>query len=59
MRQVDTFVAELPAHLIDAVKAANHEHLEVELRRDAHEKFHVEVVVEGLEGLGGSPTTPV
>ena len=55
VRQVDALVAELAADLVHAVDAADDEHLEVELGRDAHEKLLAEVVVPRLERLGRGP----
>ena len=53
VRHVDALVAELAAELVDAVEAADDEHLEVELRGDAQEHVEVEVVVVRLERAGG------
>ena len=55
VREVDALVAELAADLVDAVDAADDEHLQVELRRDAHEELLAQVVVPGLERLGRGP----
>ena len=49
---VDALVAEVAAYLVDAVDAAHHQLLQVELGRDAHEQVHVEVVVVRDERLG-------
>ena len=53
MGQIDALITELLADLEDSVHTTHNEHLEVKLGCDTHEKFHVQVVVEGLEGLGG------
>ncbi len=55
MRQVDALVAELAPDLVDAVNAADDEHLQVQLGRDAHEELLPEVVVPRLEGLRRGP----
>jgi hypothetical protein len=49
---VDPLIPELLANLKHPVQPANDEHLEVQLRRNAHEHLHVQVVVVRLEGLG-------
>ncbi|RUP48073.1 hypothetical protein BC936DRAFT_145003 [Jimgerdemannia flammicorona] len=51
--EVDSLIPELASDLIDTVEAANDEHLEEELRRDAHEEVELEVIVVGDEGLSG------
>ena len=48
----DAFVAEVAVDLVDAVHAADHQALEVELGRDAQEEVHVERVVVRGERLG-------
>ena len=45
-------VAEHPADLEHPLEAADHEPLQVQLRRDAQEELHVERVVVGGERLG-------
>jgi hypothetical protein len=54
VREVDALVAELAAHLVDAVEAADDELLEVELGRDAHEEVQVQVVVVPVRGRSES-----
>ncbi len=52
----DAFVAEVAVDLEDLFEAADHEALEVQLRRDPQEHFHVQRVVVGFERLGcGTP----
>lgn len=48
--QINTFIAELLADLEDTVHSTDNQHLEVELRCNSHEKFHVQVIMEGLKG---------
>ncbi len=48
----DAFVAEVAVDLVDAVHAADHQALEIELGRDAQEEVEVERVVVGGERLG-------
>ena len=50
----DAFVAEVAVDLVDAVHAADHQALEVELGRDAQEEVHVERVMVRGERLGHS-----
>lgn len=51
--QVNALIPELPPDLVNPVKPADHQHLEVQLRSNSHVELHVEVVVVGHEGLGG------
>mmetsp|Transcript_76663 Transcript_76663/g.206681 ORF Transcript_76663/g.206681 Transcript_76663/m.206681 type:complete len:467 (+) Transcript_76663:568-1968(+) len=53
VRHVHALIPEVAADLVNAVQAANHEHLEVQLGRDPHEQVHVQVVVVRDEGLRG------
>ena len=46
----DPFVAEVAVDLEDPLEAADHQPLQIELRRDAQEELHVERVVMGGEG---------
>ncbi len=48
----DTFVTEVAVDLEHFLEAANHQALEVQLRRDTQEHFHVQCVVVGFERLG-------
>ncbi|RUS17484.1 hypothetical protein BC937DRAFT_89921 [Endogone sp. FLAS-F59071] len=50
--KIDPLVTELLANLVDAVETADYEHLEEELRGDAHEKVELEIVVMCDEGFG-------
>lgn len=47
---VDPLVPEVLTNLEDSVEAPHHQLLEVEFGGDPHVEFHVQVVVEGLEG---------
>ncbi len=47
------FIAEVAVDLVDAFEAADHQPLEIQLRRDAQEHVHVERVVMRLEGPRG------
>jgi hypothetical protein len=48
----DALVAEVPIDLVDAVEPADHQALEVQLRRDTQVELHVERVVVRHEGFG-------
>mmetsp|Transcript_13985 Transcript_13985/g.41160 ORF Transcript_13985/g.41160 Transcript_13985/m.41160 type:complete len:210 (-) Transcript_13985:468-1097(-) len=50
VRHVDALVPKEPANLVDAVEAADHQHLEVELGGYPHVELAVQLVVVGLEG---------
>jgi len=51
---VDVLVAELLADLVDALcEAAGHQHLQVQLGRDAHDHVQVQCVLVRVEGPGG------
>ena len=50
--QIDTLIAELLTNFENTVHATDDQHLKIELWCDSHEEFHVQVVVESLEGLG-------
>ncbi|MNF71742.1 hypothetical protein D3C84_536990 [compost metagenome] len=52
----NAFVTEVAVDLEDLLEAADHQALEVQLRRDAQEHGHVQRVVVGLEGLGRGAT---
>ncbi|GKT46492.1 uncharacterized protein ColSpa_06674 [Colletotrichum spaethianum] len=54
--EVDALVSELTTKLVDAVEATNDKLLEVELGSYSHEHGHVQIVVVGDEGSGGSTT---
>mmetsp|Transcript_12080 Transcript_12080/g.36647 ORF Transcript_12080/g.36647 Transcript_12080/m.36647 type:complete len:577 (+) Transcript_12080:163-1893(+) len=53
VRWVDTFVAELPTDLVDALQSTHHELLQVQLGCHTHVQLHVQAVVRGDERLGG------
>jgi hypothetical protein len=53
---VNTFITELLSNLEDTVESTDNKHLEVEFGGNAHEQFHVQVVVERLEWLGTCTT---
>ena len=55
MGEINPFVAELPPNLVHPIQAANDQLLEIELRGNAHEEVHVQVVVVGDERLGRGP----
>eukprot|EP01084_Bolivina_argentea_P110079 196615_1 len=57
MGEVNAFVTELAAQLVDAVKATDDELLQVKLGGNAEEHLLVEVVVVGDEGAGGGTTS--
>jgi hypothetical protein len=48
----DPFVAEVPVDLVDPLEAADHEALQIELRRDPQEELHIERVVVRHERPG-------
>lgn len=48
--QINTLIAELLADLKDTVHSTHNQHLEVQLRCNSHEKFHVQVIMERLKG---------
>ena len=48
----DPFVSKVPIDLEDPFEPSDHQPLQVELRGNPHEEFHVEGVVMGLERLG-------
>lgn len=50
--QINAFVTELTAHLVDTVETTDNKHLEVQLGGNTQEHVHVEIVVVGNEGLG-------
>ena len=50
MPGADALVAEVAVDLVDALEAAHHQALEVQLRGDAHEEVDVERVVVRGEG---------
>jgi hypothetical protein len=50
--RVDALVAEVAVDLVDALQAADHQALEVQLRRDAQVQLQVQRVVVGGERLG-------
>ncbi|CRM89846.1 hypothetical protein [Pseudomonas sp. 22 E 5] len=52
----DTFVTEVAVDLEHLLEAANHQALEVQLRRDTQEHFQVQCVVVGFERLGRGTT---
>ncbi len=56
MGQIHALISELTSHLVHTVETTNDKHLKVQLRGDAKEHLHVEVVVVSLEGPGGGTT---
>ncbi len=52
----DAFITEVAVDLEDLLEAADHQALEVQLRRDAQEHGHVQCVVVRLERLGRGAT---
>ena len=50
MGLIDALIPEEAPDLVDAIQAAHNQLLEVELRSDAQEELHVELVVVSHEG---------
>ena len=53
---VNSLITELLTDFENSVHTSNDQHFKVELGSDTHEKFHVEIVVESLEGLSCGTT---
>ncbi len=54
--KIDALISKLLANFEDTVEPTDNQHLQVQFGGDSHEKFHVEIVVEGLEGASsGTP----
>lgn len=54
--KVNALVTELTAQFVHTLKTSDNKHLQVQLGGNTHEQVHVQLIVVGDEGLGGSTT---
>jgi len=54
---IDGLISELLTNFEDTLHSTNNEHLKVKLRGNSHEKFHIEVIMESLEGTSSGSSS--
>jgi hypothetical protein len=57
MGHINGLVSELLSDFENTLHSSDDKHLKVKLGGNSHEKFHIEVVMEGLEGTGSSSSS--
>jgi hypothetical protein len=57
MGHIDGLVSELLSDFENTLHSSDDEHLKVKLGSNSHEKFHIEIVVESLEGTSSGSSS--